>query len=89
MECWRRAGDHSISLRLSIRDPASPGPGHRSDLPNTFGQLSYPKLTSPRFDLLLPRIGGRNSGRHIGTLSQSATGGGHDRLQPAPTQFFA
>src|SRR5215471_14140291 len=48
---------------------SSPGPGHRGDLPDTFGQLSYPKLTSSRFHLLLPRIGDRHRGRHIGTLS--------------------
>jgi len=90
MECCRRAGDHSFSLRLPIRESASPGPGHRDDLPSTFGQLSYPKLTSSRFHLLLPRIGDRNSGRHTGTLSQSATGGGRDRIQPRPRlRFFA
>ena len=90
MECCRRAGDHSFSLRLPIRESASPGPGHRGDLPSTFGQLSYPKLTSSRFHLLLPRIGDRNSGRHTGTLSQSATGGGRDRIQPRPRlRFFA
>ena len=48
---------------------SSPGLGHRDDLPDTFGQLSYPKLTSSRFHLLLPRIGDRHSGRHLGTLS--------------------
>ena len=69
MECCRRAGDRSFSLRLPVRNSAPPGPGHRGDLPDTFGQLSYPKLTSSRFHLLLPRIGDRHRGRHIGTLS--------------------
>ena len=77
MEFCRRAGDHSFSLRLPVRDSASPGPGYRRDLPNTFGQLSYPKLTSRMVHLLLPRIGDRNSGGHIGTLSQSATAARH------------
>jgi hypothetical protein len=81
MECCRRGGDHSFSWRLPVRDSACPGPGHRGDLPNTFGQLSYPKLTFSRFHLLLPRIGDRNSGRHIGTLSQSATGSLHQALK--------
>ena len=69
MECCRRAGDRSFSLRLSVRDSAPSGPGHRGDLPDTFGQLSYLKLTSSKFHLLLPRIGDRHSGRHLGTLS--------------------
>src|SRR5215813_10413995 len=88
MEFCRRAGDHSFSLRLPVRDSASPGPGYRRDLPNTFGQLSYPKLTSRRFHLLLPWIGGRNSGGSIGTLSRrpvtgatfSTTGGSYSRM---------
>src|SRR5215471_15768627 len=69
MECCRRAGDRSFSLWLSVRDSAPSGPGHRGDLPDTFGQLSYLKLTSSKFHLLLPRIGDRHSGRHLGTLS--------------------
>ena len=78
MECCRRAGDRSFSLRLSVRDSAPSGPGHRGDLPDTFGQLSYLKLTSSKFHLLLPRIGDRHSGRHLGTLS--GVGSPHNRL---------
>ena len=61
MECCRWAGDRSRSLRLPVRDSASADPGHRGDLPNTFGQLSSPNPTPIRRRLHLPRIGRRNS----------------------------
>jgi len=78
MECCRRTGDRSFPLRLPVRASASADPGHRGDLPNTFRQLSSPNPTPIWRRLHLPRIGSRNSGRHIGTLS--GVGSPHNRL---------
>jgi len=45
MECCRRAGGRSCSLRLPIRDSASADPGHRGNLPTLSGSCLL--LTPP------------------------------------------
>src|SRR5215472_6928669 len=84
MECCRWAGDRFCSLRLPPRDSASADPGHRGDLPNTFGQLSSSNPTPIRRRLHLLRIGRWNSDGSIRAMILDLS----DEQTRAPLNFL-
>ena len=84
MECCRRTGDRSFPLRLPVRASASADPGHRGDLPNTFGQLSSSNPTPIRRRLHLLRVGRWNSDGSIRAMILDLS----DEQTRAPLNFL-